>query len=509
MEMRKQSFIRGAFVLTAAAFFTRALGFINGILLARMLGKEGIGLLMTAHPLLPLFITLTELGLPAAISKLVSEAETQNNQARVRKILVVSLTITGVLSVVLTLFALFASKWIASIFLPDQRAYYAMLALTPIIPLVAITAVLRGYFRGKQNMNPLAISDVIETLVQIAFVVGLVHWLLPYGVEYAAAGAMISVVLGEGAGLLYLFVRFTLYRKNKANTATVKASPLAEGFYPTMRDLLRLGLPLTGSGFVHSLYRAFLPMLVTHSLLLSGVASAAEATKSFGLFTGYVLPLLFLPSFFTQSLSTALIPAISEASAVSNNRLMHHRMDVAMKIALFVGIPCTIILYVWAVPLATVLYRAPEAGPLLKLIVPLFFLYYFEAPLHAILLGLGKASTVMWNLILTNLFQIALIYVLGSALGIEGVALGFGFGICLLTVLNFLSISSTIGFYFDFRMVVKATLGAVIMVICGLGAYASMQRYGAALPMNVLGAVCVSILAYVMTLRITRVFKEG
>ncbi|RAV22877.1 stage V sporulation protein B [Paenibacillus contaminans] len=507
MEMRKQSFIRGTVVLTSAAFFTRALGFINGILLARMLGKEGIGLLMTAHPLLPLFITLTELGLPAAISKLVSEAETQNNPARVRKILVVSLTITGVLSVVLTTFALLASKWIAAVFLPDQRAYYAMLALTPIIPLVAITAVLRGYFRGKQNMNPLAFSDIIETLVQIGFVIGLVQWLLPYGVEYATAGAMISVVIGEGAGLLYLFLRFSWYRKTKSGTVPPRVQS-DEKFYPTMRDLLHLGLPLTGSGFVHSLFRAFLPMLVTHSLLLSGVSSAAEATKSFGLLTGYVLPLLFLPSFFTQSLSTALIPAISEASASSNSRLMHRRMDIAMRIALFVGVPCTIILYVWAIPLATVLYRAPEAGPILRLMVPLFFLYYFEAPMHAILLGLGKSSTVMWNLIITNLFQIAVIFALGSKFGIQGVALGFAFGICLLTVLNFLSISSTIGFYLDFRMIVKAGIGAAAMTFCGLGTYAFMQRYGSALPLNVLGAVCVSLLAYVMTLRIARVFRE-
>lgn len=498
------TFIRGTFILTAAAFFTRALGFMNGILLARMLGKEGMGLLMIAHPLLPLFITLTELGLPAAISKLVSEAELQKNTARVRKILVVSLSITATLSIVLTLFALLGSKWIASVFLPDQRAYYAMVALTPIIPLVALTAVLKGYFRGKQNMRPLAISDIIETLVQIAFVIAVVHWLLPYGVEYAAAGAMVSVVIGEGAGLLYLLARFSLYRKEYAlGDAPPARNP--ESFYETLRDLLRLGLPMTGSGFVHSLFRAFLPALVTHSLLLSGIGTAAEATKSFGLLAGYVFPLLFLPGFFTQSLSTALIPAISEAAAAGDRRMMHDRMDTAMRIALFVGIPCSIILYVWAVPLTTSIYHAPEAGPILRAIVPLFFLHYFEAPLHAILLGLGKASTVMWNLIVTNVFQVAAIFVLGSNLGIEGVALGFGAGICFLTVLNFLSVSGAIGFNLDIRMVVKAAIGAAVMTVCGLGAYAYLQHYSLSLALDITFAVLVSLLAYAMTLRAVRI----
>uniref|UniRef100_UPI001642DA0B polysaccharide biosynthesis C-terminal domain-containing protein n=2 Tax=Bacillales TaxID=1385 RepID=UPI001642DA0B len=93
---------------------------------------------------------------------------------------------------------------------------------------------------------------------------------------------------------------------------------------------------------------------------------------------------------------------------------------------------------------------------------------YFEAPLKAILLGLGKASTVMWNHIMTNIFEISLIFVLGSNLGIRGVALGFGLGILMLTVLNFYAVAGSIGFYFDFRMVIKAGIGGVVMTVTGL-----------------------------------------
>ncbi|PQP88270.1 hypothetical protein CPT76_20200 [Paenibacillus sp. AR247] len=223
----------------------------------------------------------------------------------------------------------------------------------------------------------------------------------------------------------------------------------------TLRDLLRIGLPMTGSGFIHSIYHAFLPLVITKSLVLAGVG-VEMATKQFGMLAGYAIPLLFLPGFFTQSLSTALIPAISEASAEGDTRLMHSRMDMAMRTGLLVGVPCTVILYMWAVPLTTVVYHSPEAGVLLQLLAPLFFLHYFEAPLKAILLGLGKASTVMWNHIMTNIFEISLIFVLGSNLGIRGVALGFGLGILMLTVLNFYAVAGSIGFYFDFRMVIKA-----------------------------------------------------
>lgn len=506
MELRKQSFIRGTFILTAAAFFTRALGFVNGIILARFLGKEGMGLLMIAHPLLPLFITLTELGLPAAISKLVSEAEAKGDTPRVKRILVVSLTITGTLSITLTTLALIGSKWIASIFLPDPRAYLAMVALTPIIPIVAMTAVLRGYFRGKQNMTPLALSDVLENLMQIGVVIGVIHWLLPYGVEYAAAGAMVSAVVGEAVGLLYLFAIYRLSRNPAEDAGTSHPSAaLQDG--RTLRDLLRLGIPLTGSGLIHSVFHAFLPMLVIHSLLLSGVGAAAAATGQFGLLTGFVFPLLFLPGFFTQSLSNALIPAISEATVDHNDRLIHYRMDVAMRIALYVGAPCTILLFLWAEPLMTVIYRAPEAGPLLQLLVPFFFFYYFQAPLQAILLGLGKSSTVMWNLIISNLFEVIAIFVLGVQFGIRGVALAIGIGVCLLTFLHFWSISNSIGFYTDFRTVLKAISGTSAMTLCGLAAYSFLEHAGASLFVTVFGAVFVSLLIYVSFLRAFRPFQ--
>jgi len=508
MEMKKQSFIRGTFILTVSSFFTRGLGFVNGILLARFLGAEGVGLLMIAHPLLPLFITLTELGLPVAISKLVSEAEVQKDAARVRRILTVSLTVTGTLSIVLTLLALLGSKWIASVFLADQRAYYAMVAITPIIPIIAFSAVLKGYFRGRQNMNPLAFSDIIENVAQIVVIIGVVNWLIPYGISYAAAGAMAAAVVGEGCGMLYLFAMFKWSNKGrKEETRTAVAHSSGKGDR-TLYDLLRIGLPMTGSGFIHSIYRAFLPMIITKSLVLYGVGTEM-ATKQFGLLAGYVIPLLFLPSFFTQSLSTALIPAISEASVDNNSRLVHSRMDIAMRTALIVGLPCTIVLYLWAEPLATIIYHAPEAGALLKLIAPLFFLYYFEAPLQAILLGLGKASTVMWNHVLTNIVEVTAIFVLGSKFGIEGVAWGFGFGICLLTLLNFLSVSGSIGFYFDFRIVFKAGAGAIVMTICGLAAYSMLARSGFGQPLGLLGALLMSLTAYVATLKLTRALRSG
>ncbi|WP_141504594.1 stage V sporulation protein B [Paenibacillus luteus] len=475
MSQLGQSFMRGTLILSVAAFINRILGFISGMYIARVLGAEGIGILMMAHPLVPLVITITELGLPVAISKLVAEAQARGERMKVRRILYVSLAVTGVLSVTLTTISLLGSEWIASILLSDQRAYYAMLAITPIAPIIAVSAVLKGYFRGMQQMKTIAASDVLEHTIQIASVLALVHLLLPYGIAYAAAGAMAASVVSEAISLLFLMTSYKLYGESKVSGETW-ASHLKHG-KSTLRELLQIGLPTTGHGVIHSLYNAFQPLLITTSLGLYGIGTAL-ATKQFGLLAGYVFPLLFMPSFITQSLSTALIPAIGEASVNKNSLLIHERMNQAMVLGLLIGAPATVILYEWATPLTTLVYNAPEAGLLLKILAPMFFLHYFDAPLHAILLGLGRANAALWNYVITTVFKGVSVFVLGSQLGIIGVALGIGIGILVQTILNFFSISSSIGFYGSIRPYIKVGICMMLMAICGHLIYNHLASHG-------------------------------
>ncbi|WP_407058442.1 oligosaccharide flippase family protein [Paracerasibacillus soli] len=96
--MSKQTFLQGTLILIFAGMITRFLGFINRLVIARLMGEEGVGLYMMALPTLFLIMALTQMGLPVAISKRVAEAEAQHNQGKVKRILIVSLIITTVSS---------------------------------------------------------------------------------------------------------------------------------------------------------------------------------------------------------------------------------------------------------------------------------------------------------------------------------------------------------------------------------------------------------------------------
>src|SRR5690606_19783563 len=359
-------FLRGTIILMAAGLITRLLGFVNRIVIARMIGAEGVGLFMMSFPTLILVITLTQMGLPVAISKAVAEAEARGDRKKIKKILAVSLAVTGALSIIFTPALILLAPYLSKALFTDPRTYYPLVAISPIIPIVAVSSVIRGYFQGKQNMKPAAISQVIEQIVRIALIAFFAKEFLPLGIEYAAAAAMVASVLGEFASLAYLFMMFKVKKKfpiRKNFFKSVKAGR------KTLLELMDVALPATGSRMIGSLAWFFEPIVVSHSLLLAGVA-ASIATKQYGLLTGYALPLLMLPSFVTYSLSTSLVPAISEANAHRNYKLVEHRLQQALRFALLTGGLAVVVLYVFAKPLMTLMYGSPEGFGFIKLMAP-------------------------------------------------------------------------------------------------------------------------------------------
>ncbi|GGK16183.1 stage V sporulation protein B [Caldalkalibacillus thermarum] len=476
--MGKQSFIQGAIILILAGFVTKLLGFVNRIVMARILGPEGVGLYMMAVPILILVITLTRLGLPVAISKLVAEAEAQGDRLRIKRILVVSLAITAILSVIFTVLTILGAKMISSWFLTDERAYWPLIAITPIIPIVAISSVIKGYFQGRQNMRPSAYAQVIEQVVRISLVVLLSTMLLPYGLEFAAAGAMISVVIGEAAALIYLLTTFKYSkRKKEFRIRTGFFAQLQKG-KETLQDLLRIGLPATGSGLIGSLSWTFEPILVAQSLAIAGVATSV-ATAQYGLLSGYAIPLVMLPMFITYSLSVSLVPAISEARARHNYALIHRRLYQALRIALICGAPSTVIMFFFAGPLTTVIYDTPEAAKFLQLLAPFFLLLYFQGPLQAALQGLDLAKTAMMNTLYGAMIKMIAIVFLASrpSLGIYGAALAININVCLVTLLHFFSIVKVMkGFSIHVQDIVKTGLAMAMMAAGGVYGFDWLQR---------------------------------
>jgi stage V sporulation protein B len=464
--MSKNAFLYGTFILVGAGFITKLLGFVYRIALSRLIGAEGMGLFQMAFPILIFMMTITTVGLPVAISKLVSEASARNEEERVRSILIVSIMIVTITSIIFTSTILFLAPLIAQYLLTDERAIYALLSITPIIPIISISSIFRGYFQGRQHMNPYALSTIIEQIIRIFTVLFLAQYLLPLGVEYAAAGAMIGMVIGEFFGMLYLIYSFKkdprrpLFSKVFKNIGSLKI----RGGYKTLKDLLRIGLPVTASRLIGSLSYAIEPIVVSQSLAIAGIATAT-ATTLYGKLEGMAIPLVFFPSFITYALSVSLVPAISEAAAKKDYSLVGHRLGQAIRLTLIVVSPCIILVFILAEPLSFFLYNQTDVAPLMRIIVPFSIFLYLQGPLASVLQGLDRAGVAMRNSLWGAIIKIILIFILGSqpSLGINGVAIALNCGMVIVTTLHFISIAQTVPIVLYFRDLVKLSCALILM----------------------------------------------
>lgn len=500
--MTKQTFLHGTLILVGAGFVTKVLGFVYRIALSRIIGDEGMGLFQMAFPILIFAIGITTAGLPVAISKLISEAEAKGREAGVRSILLVSILIVTGTSILFTGLMIYLAPIIAQTLLTDERAIYPLMGIAPIIPIVAISSIFRGYFQGRQNMKPYALAQVIEQLVRIFVVIFLAIYLLPHGIEYAAAGAMMGIVIGEAAGLYFLT---RSYRRDPRRPSLRIGDGISD-LGVSLRRLLRIAIPVTTSRMVGSLTYAIEPIVVVQSLAIAGIATHAS-TALYGQLEGMAIPLVFFPAFITYALSVTLVPAISEAAAQNKQRLVEHRLGQTIRLSLILGGPCATVIFVLAEPLSLLLYNQIEVARILKIMAPFAIFLYLQGPLAAILQGLDRAGEAMRNSIFGSILKIILIFLLGSQprMGIDGVALAMNCGIIIVTLLHFFTLMRYLPFTFNGRNLIKWGFAITAM---GLTAHWIVGQEGIPLLHQVLVALLASGSVYLILLLVLALIRK-
>lgn len=499
-------FLKGTFILLVAGLITRVLGFINRIVIARSIGEEGVGLYMMAFPTFILVVTITQLGLPVAISKNIAEAEARGNTGEIKKILVVSLATTLALSVIFTPALFLLAPFLSTALFTDPRTYYPLAAIAPVIPIIAVSSVLRGYFQGRQNMRPAAYSQVLEQVVRITLIAVMTKAFLPYGIEYAAAAAMVASIFGELVSLVYLMTTFKLKKRFKLRKNFFKSIQAGK---KTFRDLMEIALPTTGSRLIGSVAWFFEPIVVAHSLAIAGIAAVA-ATKQYGALTGYAMPLLMLPSFITYSLATSLVPAISEANSRNDFPLIERRLQQALRFAFLSGGLAVVVLYILADPLMQIMYGSVNGSGFIRLMAPFFLFYYYQGPLQAVLQALNLARAAMINSLIGAAVKTAVIFLLASqpSFGINGAALGIVVGFVLVTVLHFSTVLKKVSFSFYIRDYAKAFVTMVVSGLAGHWLYIHLFNEEALVIRVVIAAASMTLCYFVLLLLLGLLKKD-
>lgn len=479
--MRKQSFIQGTLILLAAGMINRMLGFIPRIALPRIIGAEGVGLYQLGYPFFIVLVTIITGGIPLAIAKMVAEAEGENRPDHSRRILHTGLALSLTLGIVFTLVALFSASWVCNVLLTDTRVYYTFVSMTPMISIVAVSAIYRGYFQGRQNMIPSALSSILESVIRIFFMLWFSWLLLPKGIAFAAAGAMLGVTVGEIAGMLAILLQYNLIvRKDKKDDPGLPAIPSnSSGSVPlqpppaqmnksVLKRLIGISVPVTAGKLVGSFSYLLESIITARSLALAGIATAA-ATAQYGSLQGMVIPLLLLPGVLSSSLAVSLVPSLSEASARNDIPTIHKRMHQALRLAMVTGAPFAAVMYILAVPLCTLMYGNAETAPMLRLMAPFALFLYVQAPLQAALQAMDRPGRALINTLIGAVIKILLILGLASQpqYGIYGAIVAIIVNSILVTMLHGYSVFKLISLSVNLSVPLK-TFAAMIIMAAGM-----------------------------------------
>ncbi|WP_281201097.1 stage V sporulation protein B [Orenia metallireducens] len=438
--IKQHSLIKGAFILMIAGLLNRVLGFILRIILVRIIGDEGLGLFQMVFPIFVTCSIITTLGLPVAISKFVSEEVAQNRYRNALKMFKISLIIVIGSSVLLVSLFVKNTDFIANNLLNDNRTNHILLAITPALFFVSISSILRGFFQGLRVMTPTAISQIIEQIARMTITLLLLLKLMDNSLKSKTLAPAIGTSAGEFVGLLTLAVIFIYYlpqlRKYRDNRK-------AESTMTILKNLMKFGIPITIGKIVASLMYTIEAMTIPGKLQQIGY-SVSEATSLYGQLSGMVLQLVYLPTIITISLSSNLVPAISESLAQNNKHAIRKRAQEAIRLTFYFGLLAVSILFIVPNEICDLFFNHPQSGDVLRIIaIPAIFLYLSQIS-GGILQGLGEPNLVVKNSVIGLLAELGLIYSIvyfPSTLAFQIITLAIGIRYLIIAFLNFKSIS--------------------------------------------------------------------
>lgn len=392
----KSNFFKSTFILIIGGFFTKIISMFIKIVMARLLGTEGIGIYSLVSPTFMLLISIASLGLPVAISKLVSEDKRNN-----KNLVFLCFPITIFINVLIMIFLLFFSKYIANDLLHEPRIRLGLICIGFVLPFISISSILRGYFFGKQRMVPHVISNVTEDLVRLVVIMVGVPFFLAKGIEYAICFIVLSNIFSELSSIFVLF--FFLPRNFKVSRSDLIFDK------GSLRDVLVISLPTTGSRLIGNIGYFFEPIIMTYFLLKSGYSNG-YIVNEYGIINGYVMPLVLLPSFFTLAISQAIIPVISYNYSHGNIRFARCKMHQAILFSLFIGIPATLVfLFIPHIPLKLI-YNTMSGISYVRVMSIVCLLHYIQSPISSCLQAMGYANDSMkgtlFGMVLRSLFLV-------------------------------------------------------------------------------------------------------
>ena len=510
--MGKKNFLRGAAVLGAAGIIVKILGAFFRIPLGNIIGSQGMGYYQVAYNVFNFLLAFTAAGFPTAIAKLVSEKRAKGNFEGAHKIFKTAFFLLLILGATASIIIVFLTPFLAKTLFKSPHAYYAILALSPTIFVVALLVSFRGYFQGMNNMNPTAISQIAEQVARVSIGLFLAVFLLRYyNIKLAAAGGVLGALAGATMGLITIVFVYKRKARNLLAQNDTIATYAEETTTYIIKNLVKMVFPISVGAAVIPVINMVDTFIVLRRLQYIGF-TYAEANSLFGQLQGMAMTLINLPQVLTIALGVSLVPVVSEAVIKNDWESVRHDTKMALKMAILIGLPASVGLAILATPIMTLLFpREPSSiGQILFVLSPaVFFLAQLQA-LNGILQGLGKPHLPVRNLIIGATFKVIITYILTGiiTLNVKGAAIGTVVAYLIAFLLNYFSVKKeTKSKIIYWKIVLKPLLATSVMGVAIFIIYSNLLQVTGNTKATLISIIS-GILVYTTMLLITKALAK-
>lgn len=390
---KKETFMQSVITLIFSQVLIKLLGLVYNLYLTNRegFGDKGNGIVSASYQIYALLLTISSIGVPNAIAKLVSERVALGDHKGAHRILKIAFATFAVIGLVGTLMLFFGAHIIAAEWLQIPEAEMTMVALSPAIFFVAISSVMRGYFNGRQQIKATARSQSIEQIFKTALTIILVEIVAiasNVSTEWMAAGATLATTLATLAGFGYLYLYYKIRRREIASEIRTTVNYKYQRRRNIIRKILLVSFPIALTAILSSVNKNIDSFTVVRSL--KEFLPAEEAVSQYGILGGKVDTLTSLPLSINVAFSTALVPAIAAAKAKRDMKTIKRKTSFSLLVSMLIGLPCTAGMCIFAGQILNLLYPNASSGTVILQVSSLTILFtILDQTINGALQGYG------------------------------------------------------------------------------------------------------------------------
>ena len=388
--MKKDNFLKGAFVATLCIILTKILGVIYVIPFYSIIGSRGTILYGSAYNIYAIFLNLSTMGLPLAISKMVSEYNTLNYQYLKKRTYKLAGSFMIITSIVTTILLFIIAPLLAQNIIKVNITHGSMVpigamgynaaeelsrnlmisGITTVIRVsssailfVTLISMLRGYLQGMKYITPSSISQVIEQFVRVVVIIFgsyLCMNVLFTSLSTAVSVAVLGATLGAIFAYIYLLFKRRLIPEDK--NYIIKEEEKLVTNKVLLKKIITYTIPLIVMELIGTSFQLVDMFTVVRTLTSYGY-SGTDASTIMNIVTTLGTKLNVIVMAIANGIVVSLLPSLTSDYVKGNIGDVKNKINKTLQIIFYLTIPMAVGLSLLAEPVWNIFYGHSVYGP--------------------------------------------------------------------------------------------------------------------------------------------------